>query len=46
MVIILKTGLIVANITSDRQMFVMGLILLASIIIPNINGLLRDLKDK
>jgi rhamnose transport system permease protein len=46
MVIILKTGLIVANITSDRQMFVMGLILLASIIIPNISGLLRDLKDK
>jgi rhamnose transport system permease protein len=46
MVIILKTGLIVANITSDRQMFVMGLILLASIIIPNISSLLRDLKDK
>jgi rhamnose transport system permease protein len=46
MVIILKTGLIVANITSDRQMFVMGLLLLASIIIPNISSLLRDLKDK
>ncbi|MDR1252229.1 MAG: ABC transporter permease [Treponema sp.] len=46
MVIILKTGLIVANITSDAQMFVMGLILLVSIIIPNISSLVRDMKDK
>jgi rhamnose transport system permease protein len=46
MVIILKTGLIVANITSDAQMFVMGLILLVSIIIPNISSLLQDLRDK
>jgi rhamnose transport system permease protein len=46
MVIILKTGLIVANITSDAQMFVMGLILLVSIIIPNVSSLLRDLRDK
>jgi len=46
LVIILKTGLIVANITSDAQMFVMGLILLVSIIIPNISSLLQELKDK
>jgi rhamnose transport system permease protein len=46
MVIILKTGLIVANITSDAQMFVMGLILLVSIIIPNISSLLQEMKDK
>jgi len=36
MIIILKTGLIVANITSDQQTFVMGVILLLTIIIPNI----------
>jgi rhamnose transport system permease protein len=46
LVIILKTGLIVANITSDAQMFVMGLILLVSIIIPNISALMREMKDK
>jgi rhamnose transport system permease protein len=45
LVIILKTGLIVANITSDTQMFVMGLILLVSIIIPNISGMLQRRKD-
>lgn len=46
LVIILKTGLITAHITSDAQMAVMGLILLVSIIIPNISTLLRELKDK
>jgi rhamnose transport system permease protein len=46
LVIIMKTGLIVANITSDAQMFVMGLILLVSIVIPNISGLVQGLKDK
>jgi rhamnose transport system permease protein len=46
LVIILKTSLIVANITADAQMFVMGVILLISIIIPNINSLMQELKDK
>jgi len=46
LVIILKTGLIVANITADKQMFVMGLILLVSIIIPNVSTLLKERKDK
>ncbi|MDR2182382.1 MAG: ABC transporter permease, partial [Treponema sp.] len=46
LVIILKTSLIVANITADAQMFVMGLILLVSIIIPNISSLMREMKDK
>jgi rhamnose transport system permease protein len=46
LVIILKTGLIVANITADTQMFVMGLILLVSIIIPNIRSLMQEMKDK
>ena len=46
LVIILKTGLIVANITSDAQMFVMGLILLLSIIIPNIGKLIQGFKDR
>ncbi|MDR1142736.1 MAG: ABC transporter permease [Spirochaetaceae bacterium] len=46
LVIILKTGLIIAHITSDAQMAVMGLILLVSIIIPNINTLMQELKDK
>jgi rhamnose transport system permease protein len=46
LVIILKTGLITAHITSDAQMAVMGLILLVSIIIPNINTLMQELKDK
>jgi rhamnose transport system permease protein len=46
LVIILKTGLITAHITSDAQMAVMGLILLVSIIIPNINTLVQELKDK
>ncbi len=46
LVIILKTGLIVANITSDAQMFVMGLILLLSIIIPNISKLIQTFKDR
>jgi rhamnose transport system permease protein len=35
-VIILKTGLLVANVTANAQMFIMGLLLLISIIIPNI----------
>jgi ribose/xylose/arabinose/galactoside ABC-type transport system permease subunit len=42
----MKTGLIVANITSDAQMFIMGLILLVSIIIPNASSLLKEMKDK
>lgn len=46
LVIILKTGLIVANITSDAQMFMMGLILLLSIIIPNIGKLVQGFKDR
>lgn len=35
-VIILKTGLLVADVTANAQMFIMGLLLLISIIIPNI----------
>ncbi|MDR1586218.1 MAG: ABC transporter permease [Treponema sp.] len=46
LVIILKTGLIVANITTETQMFVMGLILLVSIIIPNVSAMMREMKDK
>ena len=46
LIIILKTGLIVANITSDQQTFVMGLILLLSIIVPNIMEALKKRKDK
>jgi rhamnose transport system permease protein len=46
LVIILKTSLIVANITADTQMFVMGIILLVSIIIPNIGSMLQEMKDK
>ena len=46
LVIILKTGLIVANVTADAQMFVMGLILLISIIIPNVGQVLKERKDK
>ena len=46
LVIILKTGLIVANITSDQQTFVMGLILLLSIIVPNIMDVAKKRKDK
>jgi rhamnose transport system permease protein len=46
LVIILKTGLITAHITSDAQMAVMGLILLVSIIIPNISAMVQELKDK
>jgi rhamnose transport system permease protein len=46
LVIILKTGLIIANVTADAQMFVMGLILLVSIIIPNISNFVQDFKNK
>ncbi len=46
LVIVLKTGLIVANITSDAQMFMMGLILLLSIIIPNIGKLVQGFRDR
>jgi rhamnose transport system permease protein len=46
LVIVLKTGLIVANVTSDAQMFVMGLILLLSIIIPNIGKLVQGFRDR
>jgi len=46
LVFIIKTGLIVANITSDAQMFVMGLLLLTTIIIPNIGRLVQARKDK
>ena len=46
LVFIIKTGLIVANITSDAQMFVMGLLLLVTIIIPNISRLVQARRDK
>ena len=45
LIIILKTGLIVANITSDQQTFVMGVILLLSIIIPNAIDAAKKRKD-
>ncbi|MBR2561610.1 MAG: ABC transporter permease [Eubacterium sp.] len=35
-VIFLKTGLIVANVTSDQQTFVMGVLLLVTIVVPNL----------
>ena len=41
-VIILKTGLLVANVTANAQMFIMGLLLLISIIIPNIMNYYRS----
>lgn len=41
-VIILKTGLLVANVTANAQMFIMGLLLLISIIIPNILNYYRS----
>lgn len=40
-VIILKTGLLVANVTANAQMFIMGLLLLISIIVPNIMQYVR-----
>jgi len=43
-VIILKTGLLVANVTANAQMFIMGLLLLLSIIIPNIMQAYRTRK--
>ena len=43
-VIILKTGLLVANVTANAQMFIMGLLLLISIIIPNIMQYFRTRK--
>ncbi|MDR1800280.1 MAG: ABC transporter permease [Lachnospiraceae bacterium] len=46
MVFLLKTGLIVAGVTADQQMFVMGLLLLVSVIIPNIKTLIQAQKDK
>jgi rhamnose transport system permease protein len=46
LVFIIKTGLIVANITSDAQMFVMGLLLLLTIVISNISGIIQARKDK
>jgi rhamnose transport system permease protein len=45
LVILLKTSLIVADVTADAQMFVMGLILLVSIIIPNISTMVQEMKD-
>ncbi len=41
-IIILKTGLLVANVTANAQMFIMGLLLLTSIIIPNIMNHYRE----
>jgi rhamnose transport system permease protein len=43
-VIILKTGLLVANVTANAQMFIMGLLLLISIIVPNIMQYYRNKK--
>jgi rhamnose transport system permease protein len=41
-VIILKTGLMVANIKAQDQMFIMGALLLLSIIIPNIARIIKE----
>ncbi|MEI6100768.1 MAG: ABC transporter permease [Eubacteriales bacterium] len=41
-IIILKTGLMVASVSSQNQMFIMGAILLLSIIIPNIGRIIRE----
>jgi len=41
-VIILKTGLMVANIKAQDQMFIMGALLLLSIIIPNIARIMKE----
>ena len=46
LIIILKTGMIVADITSDQQTFVMGVVLLLSIIIPNVTAAMKARKDK
>ena len=43
-VVILKTGLIVANVKAQDQMFVMGVLLLLSIVIPNVAQLIKDTK--
>ncbi len=43
-IIILKTGLLVANVTANAQMFIMGMLLLTSIIIPNIMNYYREKK--
>jgi rhamnose transport system permease protein len=43
-VIILKTGLLVANVTANAQMFIMGLLLLISIVVPNIMQYVRAKK--
>ena len=43
-VIILKTGLLVADVTANAQMFIMGLLLLISIIVPNIIQYYRNAK--
>jgi rhamnose transport system permease protein len=45
-VIILKTGLLVANVTANAQMFIMGLLLLLSIIIPNVCSLTGQIKSE
>ncbi|MEA5004245.1 MAG: ABC transporter permease [Christensenella sp.] len=44
-VLLLKTGLIVANVKAQDQMFVMGLLLLLSIVIPNVGQMIRDKKN-
>ena len=41
-IIILKTGLLVANVTANAQMFIMGMLLLISIIVPNIMNYYRE----
>jgi rhamnose transport system permease protein len=43
-IIILKTGLLVANVTANAQMFIMGMLLLISIIVPNIMNYYREKK--
>ncbi len=45
MIIILKTGLIVANVSDDKQKLVMGVVLLISVIVPNIQRVLKERKD-
>ncbi len=44
-VLLLKTGLIVAKVKAQDQMFIMGVLLLLSIVIPNIGQLIKNRKD-
>ena len=45
LMIVMKTGLIVANITADSQMFVVGVILLVSVIAPQLIERYKARKD-